>query len=120
MLTRRTNACRRLQDNMIRKLLQFSAFPILLLGLLSLPRLAGISAGRGEKPFPTFTDVTKQAGLAFKIVCGDEVTEVLLDVNGEGGCFFDYDNDGYQDIYLVNGASRKFQRAGHLSPAFLL
>src|SRR2546425_8017100 len=116
MLTRRTNACRRLQDNMIRKLLQFSAFPIyafaiFLLGLLSLPRLAGISAGRVEKPFPTFTDVTKQAGLAFKIVCGDEVTEFLIDVNGEGACFFDYDNDGYQDIYLVNGSSRKSQRS---------
>ncbi len=120
MLTRRTNACRRLQDNMIRKLLQFSAFPILLLGLLSLPRLAGISAGRVEKPFPTFTDVTKQAGLAFKIVCGDEVTEFLIDVNGEGACFFDYDNDGYQDIYLVNGSSRKSQKEGRLPHDYLL
>src|SRR2546426_419623 len=120
MLTRRTNACRRLQDNMIRKLLQFSAFPILLLGLLSLPRLAGISAGRVEKPFPTFTDVTKQAGLAFKIVCGDEVTEFLIDVNCEGACFFDYDNDGYQDIYLVNGSSRKSQKEGHLPHDYLL
>src|SRR2546427_4703944 len=105
---------------MIRKLLQFSAFPILLLGLLSLPRLAGISAGTAEKPFPTFTHVTKQAGLAFKIVCGDEVTELLIEVNGEGACFFDYDNDRYLDIYLLNGSSRNAQKDGRLAHGYLL
>lgn len=25
-------------------------------------------------------------------------------MNGEGAAFFDYDNDGFEDIYLVTGA----------------
>ncbi len=63
-------------------------------------------------PLPWFTDITQQAGVAFKLVSGDEATEYLIDVNGQGACFFDYDNDGYQDLYLVNGSSRKTEAAG--------
>ena len=69
---------------------------------------------------PVFTDVTREAGVAYKITCGDEVTEYLIDVNGQGAAFFDYDNDGDQDIYLVNGSSRKSIKSGKLPHDFLL
>jgi hypothetical protein len=69
---------------------------------------------------PVFTDVTTQAGLRYKIICGDEVTDFLIDVNGEGAAFFDYDNDGDQDIYLVNGSSRNLQKSGRLPHDYLL
>ena len=79
------------------------------------------SAENKEKPFTTFTDVTKTSGLAsFKIICGDKVTDFLIDVNGEGAAFFDYDNDGYEDIYLVNGSSRSLDKAGHPPHDYLL
>src|SRR5947208_15838278 len=79
------------------------------------------SAENKQKPFTTFTDVTKESGLAaFKITCGDKVTDFLIDVNGEGAAFFDYDNDGYPDIYLVNGSSRSLEKAGHPPYDYLL
>ena len=69
---------------------------------------------------PTFTDITRQAGLNMKIIDGDETTEYLTDVNGEGACFLDYNNDGYQDIFLVNGSSRKSEATGQLPHDYLL
>jgi hypothetical protein len=79
-----------------------------------------LPANSVERPLPVFTDMTQQAGVAYKIICGDEVTEFLIDVNGKGAAFFDYDNDGYQDIYLANGSSRKLDKAGHPPHDYLL
>ena len=70
--------------------------------------------------FPVFTDVTKAAGVDYKIICGDDVTEYLIDVNGEGAAFFDYDNDGDLDIYLANGSSRQSIQSGKLPHDYLL
>ena len=79
------------------------------------------SAKTKESPFTTFTDITKESGLAsFKIIWGDKVTDFLIDVNGEGAAFFDYDNDGYQDIYLVNGSSRSLEKSGNPPHDYLL
>jgi hypothetical protein len=79
------------------------------------------SAQNGKPRFTTFTDITGKSGLAsFKIICGDRVTDFLIDVNGEGAAFFDYDNDGFQDIYLVNGSSRSLEKAGHPPHDYLL
>src|SRR5213593_1424275 len=93
-----------------------------LLLYFSIP-LAFLLASRFSAPIdhlPVFTDVTKQAGIRYKIICGDEVTDFLIDVNGEGAAFFDYDNDGDQDIYLVNGSSRNLQKSGRLPRDYLL
>lgn len=71
-------------------------------------------------PLPVFTDITRQAGLNMKIVDGDEMTQYLTDVNGEGACFLDYNHDGYQDIFLVNGTSRSDEAAGRHPHDYLL
>jgi len=71
-------------------------------------------------PLPVFTDITQQAGLNMKIIDGDENTEYLIDVNGEGACFLDYNNDGYQDIFLVNGTSRTAESKGEHPHDYLL
>ena len=77
-------------------------------------------AGNASSALPVFKDVTKEARVDYRITCGDEVTDFLIDVNGEGAAFFDYDNDGDQDIYLVNGSSRKSQKSGKLPHDYLL
>src|SRR5580704_10223009 len=76
--------------------------------------------GAAAIPFPVFTDITHQAGLNMKIIDGDETTEYLIDVNGEGACFLDYNNDGYQDIFLANGTSRTAEAKGEHPHDYLL
>jgi enediyne biosynthesis protein E4 len=49
-----------------------------------------------------FVDVTAQAGISFKHNSGAFGKKYLPETMGSGACFLDYDNDGWQDILLVN------------------
>ncbi len=49
-----------------------------------------------------FVDVTAQAGIHFKHNSGAFGKKYLPETMGSGLCFIDYDNDGWQDIFLVN------------------
>lgn len=53
---------------------------------------------------PVFADVTKEAGITFVHSFGDDNLDSIVETTGAGCAFFDYNNDGYLDIYLVNGA----------------
>jgi hypothetical protein len=48
------------------------------------------------------TDVTAAAGIHFKHNSGVFGKKYLPETMGSGVCFIDYDNDGWQDIFLVN------------------
>jgi len=51
-----------------------------------------------------FVNVARQAGLRAKTIFGSEgKNKFLLETTGCGCAFFDYDNDGWLDIFLVNG-----------------
>lgn len=51
-----------------------------------------------------FVNVASQAGITARTIYGDErKNKYLLETTGSGAAFFDYDNDGWQDIFLVNG-----------------
>jgi hypothetical protein len=53
---------------------------------------------------PRFVDVAKAAGLASKtVLIGHENKDFLLSTTGGGIALFDYDNDGWLDIFVVNG-----------------
>ena len=52
----------------------------------------------------SFVNVAKQAGLTHKTVYGDEhKNKYLLETTGCGVAWFDFDNDGWLDIFFVNG-----------------
>ena len=49
-------------------------------------------------------NVAERAGIKHKTIYGDEhKNRYLLETTGCGAAFIDYDNDGWQDIFLVNG-----------------
>ena len=51
-----------------------------------------------------FVDVVKESGLAVKTIYGGEgKNKYLLETTGCGLAFYDYDNDGWLDVFLVNG-----------------
>lgn len=52
----------------------------------------------------SFVDVAKEAGLTTETIYGGKLTnKYLLETTGCGLAFYDYDNDGWQDLFLVNG-----------------
>ena len=59
-----------------------------------------------------FTDVTAQAGINFKHNSGAFGKKYLPETVGSGCAFIDYDNDGWQDILLINSMSWP----GHAGP----
>jgi hypothetical protein len=85
--------------------------------VLPLERVLGIVSRRfgwlaaeqnAEKPAnalgATFIDVARTAGLNAKTIYGGEhKNKYLLETTGCGVAFYDYDNDGWLDIFLVNG-----------------
>jgi hypothetical protein len=53
-----------------------------------------------------FQDITKTAGLAsWSHKMGSTAKPFIIDTDGSGVALLDYDNDGWLDIYLVNGST---------------
>jgi hypothetical protein len=87
-------------------------------GLFALPAARAL-AGRGGWAFGTappkvavpnrprfsqFVDVALAAGLTAPTVCGgSEHDTYILESTGGGCAFFDYDNDGWMDIFILSG-----------------
>jgi hypothetical protein len=56
------------------------------------------------KPFSTFTDVAHSAGLTATMYYGDpQAITYIVEEMGGGCAFFDYDNDGWMDIFILGG-----------------
>ena len=71
---------------------------VILICLTSMPIQEAIA-----EPLPQFVEVTKAAGIDFVHNSGAFGKKYLPETMGAGCAFIDYDNDGWQDILLVNG-----------------
>src|SRR5690349_15355679 len=61
----------------------------------------------------SFINVARESGLNAKTIYGGEhKNKYLLETTGCGVAFYDYDNDGWLDIFLVNGTRLEGFAAG--------
>src|SRR5258706_1031984 len=59
-----------------------------------------------------FVDVASAAGIDFHLTCGGKEKLYILETQCGGAAAFDYDNDGWMDILLVDGSTIEDYRAG--------
>jgi len=84
-----------LLDVLLTPLWQWTESPLL--------RAATVPDPEGTQPV-TFVDVAREAGLNVPNVWGGvEKKKYIVEAKGSGLAFFDYDHDGWLDIYLTNG-----------------
>jgi hypothetical protein len=59
-----------------------------------------------NKSIANFVDVAEKAGLtAVNVFGGVDTKKYIIETTGTGVAIFDYDNDGWPDIFLVNGTT---------------
>src|SRR5687767_14667552 len=102
----------------LRRLHGGPARPAVVAALLLSAVMAGVAA---ERPLGfSFTDIAAGAGLTARTVYGGQGTNrYLLETTGPGVAAFDYDGDGWLDLFLVNGSTLEGFPAGQAPTSHL-
>jgi enediyne biosynthesis protein E4 len=79
------------------------------------------SSQRPKSALPgiSFGDVTRAAGIDFRLTCGGPEKRYIMDSMCGGVAAFDFDNDGWIDIFFVNGSEISDLNAGKCHPGKL-
>jgi enediyne biosynthesis protein E4 len=68
--------------------------------------LARATSGTLSPPNVDFVDISAKAQLNAKTEAGGEkAKKYIIETTGSGAAFMDYDNDGWPDVFLVNGTT---------------
>jgi hypothetical protein len=59
-----------------------------------------------------FKDVASEVGLTLMNISGEGKNDYIIEANGNGAAFFDYNNDGNMDVLIVNGSTLKHYANG--------
>ncbi len=59
----------------------------------------------GAQPLPRFDDIALPMGISLVNVSGSENPDYILEANGNGAAFLDYDRDGDMDVLIINGST---------------
>ena len=90
------------------------------LGIMAQPKIPITAQAPKPSSFAaanvTFTEITKAVGLNFKSTHGTNNKDYIIEATGAGCAFVDFDNDGWLDIYLVNGSTVKALRSKESAP----
>src|ERR1043165_4745240 len=64
------------------------------------------SAQTPKAAVANFVDKAKEVGVATTVTFGgNESKTYIIETTGTGAAIFDYDNDGWPDIFIVNGTT---------------
>jgi hypothetical protein len=74
--------------------------------LVTLPAATQTQPQNSPATATEFSDITAAAGIHFTHFKGNDGVSINLEEFGPGVCVSDYDKDGWQDIYFVNGRDR--------------
>src|SRR5262245_28810687 len=67
-----------------------------------------------EQELANYVDIAERCGLTAKTLIGGEKSkEFILESTGGGVALFDFDKDGWLDIFLVNGSRKEGFAAGN-------
>ncbi|HET6201253.1 MAG TPA: CRTAC1 family protein [Planctomycetota bacterium] len=81
--------------------------------LLAYLALALLQGQGSAPPGPsTFRDVARDVGLLVPNVCGSTKKDYIIEVNGSGAGWLDYDGDGDLDLWVANGSTLEALRGG--------
>ena len=69
-------------------------------------------ASSAQSTLVRFVDVAAEAGLNLVNVSGGPSKDFIVDANGNGAAFLDYDNDRDLDVLIVNGSTREHITTG--------
>jgi enediyne biosynthesis protein E4 len=101
-------------DDLCRQEIRVSYKSLTRRELLKLIAAAGVCGQYGFAPLlfaasaaPIFEDIRQLAGIEWEHFSGASEDRFLIETMGSGVAFTDYDNDGFLDIFFVNGGETR-------------